>query len=58
MIEKIKSDIPSTAIDAIKEKILDLNNYIESVENISRIGDNIKTKMDDTVGLHILPILR
>ena len=58
MIEKIKSDIPSTAIDAIKEKILDLNNYIESVENISRIGDNIKTKMDDTVGLTYSPNIK
>lgn len=58
IIEKIKSEIPDIAIDAIKKKIADLNEYIENVDKINKIGTNIKSKMDDTVGLTYAPNIK
>ncbi len=55
IVDSIQSEISSSDINEIKEKIQDLNNTISSVGQISDIGYHINNKLNEIIGLVYSP---
>ncbi|MEM5720319.1 AAA family ATPase, partial [Proteus mirabilis] len=55
IVDSIQSEISDSDIDEIKKKIQDLNNTISDVGQISDIGDQINSKLNEIIGLVYSP---